>query len=201
MASKYITKLFGRNDGYPRIFISTEVNEKILVTPGNFKIGGGFKEGKMKYFHNDDFPEAYIFSPGDLVVTMTDLSKGGDTLGYPAFIPKNKDFVYLHNQRVGKVLMDSEISKYFLYFLMKTPDYRWYILGSASGTSVSHTSPTSICKYEFFVPPEGKTEEFERVASSFFEKIFNNSSQIRTLEKLRDTLLPKLMSGEVRVRL
>jgi len=36
------------------------------------------------------------------------------------------------------------------------------------------------------------------IISSMFEKMTKNSFQIRTLEKLRDTLLPKLMSGEVR---
>jgi type I restriction enzyme S subunit len=35
----------------------------------------------------------------------------------------------------------------------------------------------------------------------YFDKIFINQIQIRTLEKLRDTLLPKLMSGEVRVNM
>ena len=41
---------------------------------------------------------------------------------------------------------------------------------------------------------------FEKTITPFFSKIFSNCEQIRTLEKLRDTLLPKLMSGEVRVR-
>jgi type I restriction enzyme S subunit len=42
-------------------------------------------------------------------------------------------------------------------------------------------------------------DNFERAISPTFEKIKANQKQIQTLEKLRDTLLPKLMSGEVRV--
>jgi len=48
-------------------------------------------------------------------------------------------------------------------------------------------------------PPKEKINTFINEASSLYKKIFNNESQIRTLEKLRYTLLPKLMSGEVRV--
>lgn len=181
--------------------ITTEKSDQILVTPGNFKIGGGFKDDKTKYFIGLDYPKDYIFHSDDLIVTMTDLSKDGDTLGYPALIPEhNQDEVlYLHNQRVGKVELKKDISKYFFYYLMKTDEYQWFILGGASGTSIRHTSPTSICNYSFKTPPIERIDEFDAVVSEFISKMHKNQKQIRTLEKLRDTLLPKLMSGEVRV--
>lgn len=83
-------------------FISAEDNNIVLVTPGNFKIGGGFKEERCK-FYNGNIPSEYILSPGQLIVTMTDLSKNGDTLGYSAFVPSNSKRIYLHNQRIGLV--------------------------------------------------------------------------------------------------
>jgi len=183
-------------------FITTEKNKQILVTPGNFKIGGGFKTAKMKYYSEFGYPKEYIFSPNDLTVIMTDLSKEGDTLGYPALIPAhNQEKVsYLHNQRVGKIIFKKTISKYFIYFLMKTDVYQWYILGGASGTSVRHTSPTSICNFSFRVPPMEKIQEFDDKAYELITKIHKNTTQIKTLENMRDTLLPKLMSGKVRVK-
>ena len=51
------------------------------------------------------------------------------------------------------------------------------------------------------IPDSNTMDKFSSVAKTFFDKIHRNQIQIRTLEKLRDTLLPKLMSGEVRVRL
>lgn len=181
-------------------YISPEPTNKILVTPGNFKIGGGFKSDKFKYYSKEDFPKEYIFNAGDLIVTMTDLSVDGDTLGYSALVPANfKDQMFLHNQRVGKVEFKQNINKFFLYYLMKTEDYQWYILSGASGTSIRHTSPSSICSYCFTLPTIDKLIEFENVCSSWHEKIRINQTQIRTLTALRDTLLPKLMSGEVRV--
>jgi len=98
--------------------ITTEKTSDILVTPGNFNIGGGFKSSKFKYF-NGSYPEDYIFNEGDIVVTMTDLSKEGDTLGYSAKIPKCDNCKYLHNQRVGLVkFISNDVDKDFIYCVL-----------------------------------------------------------------------------------
>jgi type I restriction enzyme S subunit len=182
--------------------ITPEPTHLKLVTPGNFMIGGGFKLDKFKYYTSEKFPESYIFKSDDLVVTMTDLSVDGDTLGYSALIPDSfGNEKYLHNQRVGKVEFKTDIGKFFIYHLMKTEEYQWYILSAASGTSIRHTSPTSICSYKFKLPPTNKIMEFENQYSGMREKIKKNQIQIRTLTSMRDNLLPKLMSGEVRVKI
>jgi len=51
---------------------------------------------------------------------------------------------------------------------------------------------------EIVIPDEKSMKRGIEIISSMFEKMTKNSFQIRTLEKLWDTLLPKLMSGEVR---
>lgn len=53
---------------------------------------------------------------------------------------------------------------------------------------------------EIIIPPDSKIESFEQEVGPINQKVIENCHQIRTLEKLRDTLLPKLMSGEVRVK-
>jgi type I restriction enzyme S subunit len=80
----------------------------ILLTPGNFAVGGGFKSDKLKYYVGD-VPEDFILFKNDLLVTMTDLSKAADTLGYPALLPQSpKNCHFLHNQRLGKVIIKLE---------------------------------------------------------------------------------------------
>ena len=104
-------------------FISSENNGVVLVTPGNFAIGGGFKEEKCKFFQAE-YPDEYVLKPGDLIVTMTDLSKQGDTLGYSARIPKSER-VYLHNQRIGLVdVFNSDADKEYLYWFMRSGKYQ-----------------------------------------------------------------------------
>ena len=50
------------------------------------------------------------------------------------------------------------------------------------------------------VPAEGLQRKFESVAERLFQRILSNVEELRTLAALRDLLLPKLMSGEIRVR-
>ena len=131
--------------------ITTEDNGVVLVTPGNFAIGGGFKEDKCKFF-NADYPSEFILHPGDLIVTMTDLSKEIDTLGYSALVPQS-DRTYLHNQRIGLVQIKSkELDKQYLYWFMRTKEYQRTIAGTSSGTTVHHTSPKRICDVELTIP-------------------------------------------------
>lgn len=179
--------------------ISLEENDNILVTPGNFKIGGGFKNSKFKYYQSSNFPNEYILKEDDLIVTMTDLSKEGDTLGFPALVPKS-DKKYLHNQRIGKVIING-VDKYFLYYLMRTREYQKYIVGSASGTSVRHTSPSSISNYKFLLPDEKLINQFSTLSESILNKIKNNTLQIQTISNMKNVLLPKLINGEKRVSL
>ena len=84
-------------------FIHDDPNGHILLTPGNFAVGGGFRGQKFKYY-SGPVPGDFVLSEDDLVVTMTDLSKASDTLGYPAFVPEEAHGKhYLHNQRLGKI--------------------------------------------------------------------------------------------------
>src|SRR5262249_18854131 len=125
-------------------FFSDDPTGEILLTPGNFKIGGGFKDGKFKYYQAE-YPKEYVLKEGNVIITMTDLSKNGDTLGYPAKVPNAKGKRYLHNQRLGLVILkDKSIDLDFLYWLMRDAKYQKFIVNSASGSTVKHTSPNRI---------------------------------------------------------
>lgn len=71
-------------------------------------------------------------------------------------------------------------------------------LGSG-GTRMPRTNWEIISSYKVPKPEEKKIFEFEKIVRPKIDRIMHNINQIRTLEQLRDTLLPKLMSGEVRV--
>ncbi len=73
-------------------------------------------------------------------------------------------------------------------------------LQSAAYGSVFDTITTSTFREaKIAMPPLRKVRNFEKFIAKYFDKKLVNQKQIRTLETLRDTLLPKLMSGEVRV--
>jgi type I restriction enzyme S subunit len=170
-------------------FITENPNNNILVTPGNFHIGGGFKSDKYKYYSSDEFPKEYILSGNDIVVTMTDLSKESDTLGYSAKIPVSSKIKYLHNQRIGLLqFFNSDFDKDFIYWLLRTRDYQGYIVGSASGTSIMHTSPSRIEDYVYLFPSLPEQKAIAEVLSSLDDKIDLLHRQNKTLEAMAEAL-------------
>lgn len=166
-------------------YFTDEVTPDVLVTPGNFAIGGGFQDNKLKYYAGP-VPDDYLLQAGDLVVTMTDLSKAGDTLGYPALIPESDGSRYLHNQRVGliEIKHDAEADKRFLFYRLRADDYRHHILATASGSTVRHTSPGRICEFETTLPPIDEQRAIASVLSSLDDKIEQNRRTARALERL-----------------
>lgn len=72
-------------------FFRSEQPGDVLVTPGNFRVGGGFLHATPKYYVGP-VPEAFVLNEGDLIVTMTDLSREAATLGYPALVPTADGF-------------------------------------------------------------------------------------------------------------
>jgi type I restriction enzyme S subunit len=91
----------------------------------------------------------------------------------------------------------------FIYYFLKSFQVTGELAGSASGTSGSHqrVTPNDIFNLNLLYPLESKIEKFNEVTQQSLKKLKDNKSQICTLIKLRDELLPKLMSGdEVRVK-
>ncbi|HET6387433.1 MAG TPA: restriction endonuclease subunit S [Armatimonadota bacterium] len=156
-----------------------------LITPGNFRIGGGFQHGPRKCYRGP-VPEEFVLRAGDLVVTMTDLSKNSDTLGYPAIIPATDCHRYLHNQRVGKVTLTEgdSIDKRFLYFVMCSQPYRQEILASATGTAVKHTAPQRILAFDTLLPPIAEQRAIACILGSLDDKIELNRRLNHTLEQM-----------------
>jgi type I restriction enzyme, S subunit len=90
----------------------------------------------------------------------------------------------------------------FIYCLLKSKQIIDELIGAAGGTSGSHqrVKPEDIFNITFKMPDLDKVDDFNKITSQHWQRINNNKNQIRTLEKLRGVLLPKLMNGEVSVQ-
>lgn len=170
-------------------YIFDEPQGGILLTPGNFAIGGGFKPDKFKCYYGPVSKE-YVLSEGDLIVSMTDLSKQSDTLGYPAVVPKHQDGRrYLHNQRLGKIhVTDSDLESRYLYYAMCGNEYRHEVLASATGTTVKHTSPNRIRRFHFRLAPPFEQRAIAHVLGTLDDKIDLNRRMNETLEAMARAL-------------
>ena len=171
-------------------FFRDEPPGDVLLTPGNFAIGGGFKADKLK-FYSGPTPEEFVLAENDLLVTMTDLSKAADTLGYPAFVPPpGPGYRYLHNQRLGKLVVrpGAPIEKKFLFYVLRSREYRNEVIASATGTTVKHTSPGRIGKYRFKLPDVAEQRAIASILAAFDDKIELNRQTNRTLDAMARAL-------------
>jgi len=92
---------------------------------------------------------------------------------------------------------NTPFSKEYLYIFLKT--FKYESLGSTSSI-VTAINSSMIKDIEIIIPDDITMNVFRTYTEPLFSKIKANIYQIRTLEKLRNTLLPKLMSGEVRIQ-
>ncbi len=162
--------------------ISPDDNGVVLVTPGNFKIGGGFQEEKCKFF-SGEIPEEFVLHSGDYIVTMTDLSKTIDTLGFSAIVPYSNR-TYLHNQRIGLItFISDECDRDYIYYLMQTHSYQRAIANTSTGSTVHHTSPSKIREYRFHAPEKSMQIRAAHFLKNIDSLIENNQKQIKLLEE------------------
>jgi type I restriction enzyme S subunit len=100
------------------------------------------------------------------------------------------------------VITCDKINPHFIYILLTTDEMTEYLHSIAEGSTSTYPPlrPSDIEGLEFQLPPQEKLDAFSEYAYNTWSKIEHNHTQICTLEKLRDTLLPKLMGGEVRVK-
>ncbi len=88
----------------------------------------------------------------------------------------------------------------FAYCLARSARFREFAIQNMSGTSGrQRVSPIALREFPMVVPPSRVAARFGEVAGSLIKRASNGGHQSRTLAALRDTLLPKLISGEIRL--
>ncbi|EPI5750293.1 TPA: restriction endonuclease subunit S, partial [Enterococcus faecalis] len=173
-------------------YFTMKRTKSIVLTPGNVEIGGGFKNGKGRYYSSKGkIPKKFIFEPDDIFITMTDLTPSAQSLGYPARIP-NDEYQYLHNQRLGKIT-NFQCDCKFIFQLLCTERYHKYIVSTASGTTVKHSSVKKILNYKSSIPLK---KEEQRIIGIFFESldenINTNQNKLAILKDLKKSYLQNM---------
>ena len=93
------------------------------------------------------------------------------------------------------------VAPQFAYCLVRDPDFRKRAEQSMTGTSGRQRAQIEVLmSHELTVPSKSVHREFGAITTPFFEKIKANGEENRTLAEMRDLLLPKLMSGEIRLK-
>lgn len=173
------------DDGYP------------MVNLGNISPGGGYRPENIKYCKNVPH-ERYLAEPGDLVISHTDMTQDRDILGSPVVIPKfNVEHILFSHHLYA--IRDTDLPIEYLYYYFLSPYFKPKAESFASGTTVLSFSSKITSEVKIPIPSKESLESYLRIARPIFERREAIRREKELLLNLRDTLLPRLMSGEVRV--
>ncbi|MCL1875955.1 MAG: restriction endonuclease subunit S [Synergistaceae bacterium] len=104
------------------------------------------------------------------------------------------------NQQINSLTPYNSKHLYYLFCFLRNYAEDLEALGSG-GTTVGNVNTSLFSGIELNCPDDRSLNKFNDIVTPLFEKIESNTRQTFTLQKLRDTLLPKLVSGNVRVRI
>jgi len=131
---------------------------------------------------------AKLLPPGSILMTSR------ATLGYFAItkvpISTNQGFI--------SMVCDDRVSNYYLLNAVKNNMEE--IENLAGGSTFLEINKTSFRSIKIILPPKNIMDKFDENADFIYEKIFHNELEIKRLAEIRDSLLPKLMSGKIRVQ-
>ena len=186
--------------GFEGQFFSSENNQHIVVTPGNFKLEGGFQKQKQPIYYTGTYPDEFKLKPNDLIIMMTDLSKNSDTLGNPAIVPDDGND-YLHNQRIGLIQIHNDsFVKDYIYLLLCTKEYHEAVVATAAGSTVKHTSPKRIYSINLIVSTSKEEQSaIANVLSSMDKEIETLNTKLEKYRNLKTAMMQQLLTGKIRL--
>jgi len=163
--------------------------------------GGGYKYEGIKYY-TGEFTDRHIVVPGDLIVANTEQGHARLLIGYAALVPTffgDQGIVSHHIYRV-RPRPGSPLTAAFLCWLLNSAQMHDVVSGYANGTTVNMLPLDALKKPLIVQPPGGLVSAFDSLTGAIERRREEMLSESRTLAALRDALLPKLMSGELRVK-
>ncbi len=113
-------------------------------------------------------------------------------------IENNNDYLYL-NQRVGVFRENKKNTLNYIYYLLNSNEYQTKMINEASGSAQPNISSSNIENLSCLIPSIIELEDFQKKTAPIINLLTSNLNQIKTLSKLRDKLLPMLISGKIKV--
>ncbi|MEZ5546120.1 MAG: restriction endonuclease subunit S [Lysobacteraceae bacterium] len=141
--------------------------------------------GKYAHFH---------LQPWDIVVSTS------GTLGRSAIVRAEHLPLVLNTSVIRFRPIEGKTAFSYLYQYLNGSEFLEKLESMASGSVQKNFGPMHLKQIKIALPPIEMVRSYEDVARPIYEQIIGNRSQSRTLAQLRDTLLPKLLSGELRVK-
>lgn len=173
-----------------------------MVSIKNFNRHGGFKDdGYKDVMPSTKIKNAQYAQLFDILVAHTDLTQNAEVIGNAELLlSMGKYNKVCFSMDLVKVLPSNEFPyKFLLGAILKDKTFKGHCLGYINGTTVLHLSKKALPEYTVTIPTEKEAKRMNDVFFSYYSRMANIIQENDRLKQLRDTLLPRLMSGELKV--
>lgn len=127
----------------------------VLLGLASIQPNGGFRQGAFKTYGGES-PEKITLRSGELYVSLKDVTQSGDLLGSVARVPKNFEKGRLTQDTVKLVFDGKPISAAYIYWLLRTPEYREYCRARGTGTTTLGLAREDFLNFRVPVPTEAE---------------------------------------------
>ncbi len=183
----------------------TELQESsiAMATIKNFDRHGGFKlDGYKEILPSSKLKPEHHVAMFDTLVAHTDLTQNAEVIGNAEPVLSFSGYEdIIFSMDVVKVLPNNpEISKFLIAAMLQTKQFKGHCLRYVTGTTVLHLSKKALPEYSLKLPNDFSVlKPLDEAVSSMYQQMALNIDENVQLANLRDSLLPRLMSGELDV--
>ena len=174
-----------------------------MATIKNFDRKGGFKlDGYKEIVPSSKLKDTQHAELFDTLVAHTDLTQNAEVIGNaePVMSKSGYSDIVFSMDLVKVVPKNNHISKFLIAAILQDKKFKAHCLGYVNGTTVLHLSKKALPEYQLYLPDDlSALKPLDELVTALYQQISANIEEITKLEALRDTLLPKLMSGELDV--
>lgn len=174
-----------------------------MATIKNFERKGGFKtEGYKEIVISKKIKETQFVNMFDVLVAHTDLTQNAEIVGNPAIVLSKGGYEKLiMSMDLTKVISKIDgVTNGLLYCILSTSRFKEHALGYVNGTTVLHMSKKAVPEYTCAFPKDiNQIRDLCITLDSIYKRMAVTYDENSRLSLLRDTLLPRLMSGELEV--
>lgn len=164
---------------------------------GNFKESERDKHISFSVSSSEKFKK-FLLQKDDLVMAMTDMTQKMGILGKCGRIYENNKFIL--NQRIGRIRALKGIDVNYLQSYLNSDFQLEELKSKALGTVQKYVNTNHIKEMQFIIPTNSIMKKYSQLVFPFYYQIKINLDQTKYLTSIRDSLLPKLMSGKIRVK-
>ncbi|ADU91759.1 restriction endonuclease subunit S [Taylorella equigenitalis] len=183
----------------------TELTESniAMATIKNFDRKGGFKlDGYKEIVPSNKLKDSQYAELFDTLVAHTDLTQNAEIIGNAELVMNTNGYsdIVFSMDLVKVVPNKKHVSKFLIAAILQDKKFKAHCLGYVNGTTVLHLSKKALPEYQLYLPADlSVLKPLDELVTALYQRISANIEETTKLETLRDTLLPKLMSGEIDV--